>query len=605
MIFASNFKTLYNMQLFFADLVMGRQYKRKLGNRNYKNYTEEDLQSAINLVKNGSGYRDAANQYGIPWKTLWNKVKGRHQMKAGGQTILSEVEERHFVDVLLAAAEFGSPLTSFDVRILVKRYLERMGRTVRKFRDNMPGGDWVLNFLDRHKHRLSQRSCQNIKRARAEKNEEEINEYFLNLRESIENVPPNNILNFDETNLSDDPGSTKCIFRRGMKYPERVLNTSKASISVMFAITGTGEVLPPYTVYKAERMYDQWTIGGPKNARYNRSKSGWFDSFSFEDWFTTIVVPWAKKTAGTKVIIGDNLSSHLNVNIIVECQRNNIRFVFLPKNATHLTQPLDVAYYGPLKRIWRNILLNYKIQNPRDQTLNKVSFPPLLKSLMQQLDLTNKKTIEGAFRGTGIIPLNPQEVLKRLPSTRAEQHVPENVSSSLLDYLKETRSPLTQKQPRQAKKALNIAPGKSVAFEDICPGSSLDSEIQEIENEYVDQTPIAEINGHLPQTINQNHDKHDVENEENEIPYPKVGSFVIIKLASKKSIKHFIGQIKEVQRPEIVVKYLRQKRDNIFVFPPQDDISQQTEDDIVEILKTPEIRRGLYTFQLDFKHFHF
>lgn len=574
---------------------MGRKYKKRLGSRNYRNYTEEDLENAVSAVRSGQSYREAAERYGIAWKTVWNRAKGKHLKKVGGQSILTEVEERHIVDVLLAASEFGSPLTSFDLRILVKRYLERMGKTVQKFKNNLPGGDWVLNFLDRHKHRLSQRSCQNIKRVRAEKSEEEMNEYFQNLRQSIENVPPNNILNFDETNLSDDPGSTKCIFRRGMKYPERVLNTSKASISIMFAITGSGEVLPPYTVYKAERLYDQWTIGGPKNARYNRSKSGWFDSISFEDWFTTIVVPWAKKNPGPKVVIGDNLSSHLNVNIIVESQRNNIRFVFLPKNATHLTQPLDVGYYGPLKRIWRQILLNYKIQNPRDQTVNKISFPPLLKKLMQQLDLTNQKTIEGAFRGTGIIPFNPQEVLKRLPSMRAEQHVPDNVSRSLLDYLKETRSPLIERQPRQSKKTLKIAPGKSVTFEDICPGPS-HSEIEEFEEENVDEN----LNELLPETFNE----HDDEDEE-EIPFPEKGNFVVVKLASKKSLKHFVGQIMEVHRPEIIVKYLRQKRGNIFVFPPQDDISQQSEDDIIEFLKTPEIRRGLYKFNLEVKNFNF
>lgn len=329
---------------------MGRFYKRKIGNRPYRNYTEQTLESAVRLVLNGTSYRDAGRRFGIPWKTIWNKVKGKHSKKVGGPTKLTEMEERHFVDVLLVAGEFGSPLTAFDLRILVKMYLNKAGKTIRQFDANMPGIDWVAKFLERHNDRLSQRSCQNIKRCRAEKTLDEIQDYFANLERSIQNVPPCNILNYDETNLSDDPGSRKSIFRRGMKYPERVMNTSKASISIMFAVTGSGEVLPPYTVYKAERLYDQWTIGGPKNARYNRSKSGWFDAYTFEDWFLTIVIPWARRMPGEKVIIGDNLSSHLNIDIIVGCQREQIKFVFLPKNATHLTQPLDVGYYGPLKK---------------------------------------------------------------------------------------------------------------------------------------------------------------------------------------------------------------------------------------------------------------
>ena len=45
------------------------------------------------------------------------------------------------------------------------------------------------------------------------------------LRQSRENilagVPPTDIINLDEANLSDDPGQKKCIYRRGRKYPEK------------------------------------------------------------------------------------------------------------------------------------------------------------------------------------------------------------------------------------------------------------------------------------------------------------------------------------------------------------------------------------------------
>jgi len=45
------------------------------------------------------------------------------------------------------------------------------------------------------------------------------------------------------------------------------------------------EILPPYVVYKAEHLWDLWTTGCLKGARYNRSKSGWFDAVTFKDWF--------------------------------------------------------------------------------------------------------------------------------------------------------------------------------------------------------------------------------------------------------------------------------------------------------------------------------
>ena len=33
--------------------------------------------------------------------------------------------------------------------------------------------------------------------------------YFNNLQKTLENIPPQNIINYDETNLSDDPGRKK------------------------------------------------------------------------------------------------------------------------------------------------------------------------------------------------------------------------------------------------------------------------------------------------------------------------------------------------------------------------------------------------------------
>lgn len=85
---------------------------------------------------------------------------------------------------------------------------------------------------------------------------------------------------------------------------------------------------------------------------------------TFEDYFKRIVLDWASSLPGKKVVICDNLSSHLSVDVIEICERNDIKFVFIPANSTHLTQPLDVVFFGPLKKVWRKILLQYKMEHP-------------------------------------------------------------------------------------------------------------------------------------------------------------------------------------------------------------------------------------------------
>ena len=54
--------------------------------------------------------------------------------------------------------------------------------------------------------------------------------------------------------MTDDPGSRKCIVKRGVKYPTNIMNTSKTSVSVMMAGNAVGELLPPYVDYKSVKL---------------------------------------------------------------------------------------------------------------------------------------------------------------------------------------------------------------------------------------------------------------------------------------------------------------------------------------------------------------
>ncbi|KAJ8965137.1 hypothetical protein NQ314_004362 [Rhamnusium bicolor] len=166
------------------------------------------------------------------------------------------------------------------------------------------------------------------------------------------------MINYDETNLTDDPGRLKYIVRRGCKRPERVLDTSKSSISVMFSGTASGKLLSCYVVYKAEHLYDTWQQDGPRGTHYNRSKSEWFDGVIFEDWFVTVPLKYFQKydKEVPKMLIGDNLASHLSVKVINLCKAHNILFVLHPPNSTHLCQPLDVAVFRLLKMFWRQVI---------------------------------------------------------------------------------------------------------------------------------------------------------------------------------------------------------------------------------------------------------
>lgn len=96
--------------------------------------------------------------------------------------------------------------------------------------------------------------------------------YFAHLQETLRDisnngestVPPERIFNYDETNLADDPGVKKFIFKRGVKYAERVRDSSKSTTSVMYCGSAAGRLLPPYVVYKSTHLWQSWLDGGPQ-----------------------------------------------------------------------------------------------------------------------------------------------------------------------------------------------------------------------------------------------------------------------------------------------------------------------------------------------------
>lgn len=457
----------------FLGAVMPRNYKPVVGT-GYKQHEPGKIQQAILDLQNGLSLRKTAEKHGIHYSVLyrhWKKGTGTGNVmkKSGGQTSLSADEETLFVQRLQLCSEWGYPIDSITLRLLVKDFLDRSGRIVKKFKDNLPGRDYVYGFLQRHRDELAIRICQNIKRSRASITPNTINAYFDELTKELEGVPVENIVNYDETNLTDDPGRRKVITRRGTKYPERVMNSSKASTSVMFSASAKGTILPPYVVYKSIHLYHSWTEGGPKGTRYNRTKSGWFDAFCFDDWVSTVALPYFNKLEGKKILIGDNLASHLSLESIRLCEASNVRFIFLPANSTHLTQPLDVAFFRPLKMKWREILEEWKKGMGRNEpTVPKDKFPALLKKLCDSLKEAN---VVSGFKKCGIAPLNRTKVLEMLPGEKQRSQPPkdqqqaEAIDNTFKDLLMGLRQDQTPKM-KTIRTKVKVQPGKSIGVED-------------------------------------------------------------------------------------------------------------------------------------------
>lgn len=168
--------------------------------------------------------------------------------------------------------------------------------------------------------------------------------------------------------------------------------------------SANGILLPPYVIYNSTHLYETWKEREPCDSpccnepccshgtRYNQTASGWIDSVTFRDWFMTCFLPHAKRLNGRKVLIGDNLSSHID-DVLRLCEENDINFDRLVPHSTHLLQPLAVAFFRPLKEAWRGTLTEWKLENFRLTTFPIDAFSNFLNKTLLRMDETKPKKI--------------------------------------------------------------------------------------------------------------------------------------------------------------------------------------------------------------------
>lgn len=99
----------------------------------------------------------------------------------------------------------------------------------------------------------------------------------------------------------------------------------------------------------------------------------------------------------------------------------------------------------------------------------------------------------------------------------------------------------------------------------------------------------------------------DFDDEEFEDPNSiEVHDFVLVRFATKKTLKFFVGQIIEITECECLINFLKITENQTFVFPQIKDESYMPKDDIIFKLPTPNNKGGtvraasIYKFNVSF-----
>jgi hypothetical protein len=106
----------------------------------------------------------------------------------------------------------------------------------------------------------------------------------------------------------------------------------------------------------------------------------------------------------------------------------------MPTHLSHLLQPLDISCFSPLKRAYsRKVehLIRHHINH-----ITKLKFLPAFKTAYKQT--FTPSNIYSAFRGAGLVPLQPDVVISKLD---VQLRTPTPTPASIVEALWEARTP--------------------------------------------------------------------------------------------------------------------------------------------------------------------
>lgn len=389
----------------YPSIAITKPYKYKLDEQ-----TENRMIQAVKGIENGLTLRKAVATFKVPRTVLIERTKDILRARvAAAQVVLSDDEEEEIRDHLINLYDWGYQFNRNDVRIVVKQYLDLLGRSEPRFKENYPTEMWIERFFSRHptiRHRLS---CTSLSRGNVI-DPDYIKNYLFCLAQVIKNVPPENILNFMEIGLTGDPLKSMALELREVRHAVGKRKVKSAS-SVMLACSASGKILPSYVVFEGRPTF---ISKGHFPGEYYATKSGWFDETAFEYWVESVLIPWADELSGRKVVIGDSLAQLFTAKAMTLCLDKEISFLCMPCNVTGVLSPLDVALCDKLRIQWRTLTRAWASSHS-DKFISPEEFPVHIYELLTStISPGMQALIRKAFHVVGIYPYSSKNAMTAL-----------------------------------------------------------------------------------------------------------------------------------------------------------------------------------------------
>lgn len=281
-----------------------------------------------------------------------------------------------------------------------------------------PSRSWHRAFYQRNEGLLAKKKAKQVDPRRLVGSSKQIIETWFDGFEKLvskNNYHPSMIINFDETSVSVGNKPKNVLVSKEVKKPCVPASGVNYRFTLGVSITASGLRPDPVFVLPGKTLpllpIDLCGLG-----EFYPQQNGSMDKDIFFNYCKDVIIPWITSQrlklddeSLRGLFILDNHSTHKNNGELEDIfKKNNIDVVYLPANATHFLQPLDVVVFGSFKQ---------QLASKLDKRLGKIECIPMarVKMLETAFDCLESSctrfTIIKAFKNTGMWPINKEVVM--------------------------------------------------------------------------------------------------------------------------------------------------------------------------------------------------
>ena len=209
---------------------------------------------------------------------------------------------------------------------------------------------------------------------------------------TLEEIPPELIINFDQTGLKYVLVGDRTMAKRGSKSVPISGLGDKWQITAVFSGTLSGMFLPPQLIYEGKTKACLPKVDFPQGWDITYTANHWANEESMKRYIKKIIVPCVEKTkwdmklpsSQRALCIMDNFSAQCTDGIIALFESYGIDTVCAPANSTGELQPMDISVNKPVKTFLKDEFQNWyakemltQLDDTAGTKQSDVSFKPI------------------------------------------------------------------------------------------------------------------------------------------------------------------------------------------------------------------------------------